>query len=116
MGWQCHQLDHMQKKCTLLQTDIHITQLVNFYRPYALPVHLYCSAQVNSAFHPLWDGKMGISISANGGVTAQVNWLAAIWRAVCIHQINQVHSRNGSGAWAMMTTPKKLSRYYYYHN
>jgi len=44
MGWQCHQLDHMQKNCTLLQTDIHITQLVNFYRPYALPVHLYCSA------------------------------------------------------------------------
>jgi len=33
-----------KKNCTLLQTDIHITQLVNFYRPYALPVHLYCSA------------------------------------------------------------------------
>jgi len=24
MGWQCHQLDHMQIICTLLQTDNHV--------------------------------------------------------------------------------------------
>jgi len=28
-------------------------------------------------------------------------WLAAIWRPVCIHQMNWVNSRNG---FAMMTT------------
>jgi len=39
MGWQWHQLDHMQITCTTLQTDNHagtsITQF--FYRPDALP-------------------------------------------------------------------------------
>jgi len=27
-------------------------------------VHPYCSAQVDSAFHPPWDGKMSISLRA----------------------------------------------------
>ena len=30
-------------------------------QPWAWAVHLYCSAYVDSAFHPLWDGKMSIS-------------------------------------------------------
>jgi len=36
MGWQWHQLDHMQLICTSLQTDNHIrryTSPANFYRP-----------------------------------------------------------------------------------
>ena len=38
LGWQWHQLDHMQTICTSLQTDNHInTSLLNFYRPDALP-------------------------------------------------------------------------------
>jgi len=38
MGWQWHQLDHMQFICTLLQTDNHAsTSPVSFYRPDALP-------------------------------------------------------------------------------
>jgi len=38
MGWQWHQLDHMQIICTSLQTDNHAsTSPLNFYRPDALP-------------------------------------------------------------------------------
>jgi len=38
MGWQWHQLDHMQIICTSLQTDNHAsTSSLNFYRPDALP-------------------------------------------------------------------------------
>jgi len=38
MGWQWHQLDHMQIICTLLQTDNHASKLLlDFYRPDALP-------------------------------------------------------------------------------
>jgi len=38
MGWQWHQLDHMQIICTLLQTDNHASTLpLNFYRLDALP-------------------------------------------------------------------------------
>jgi len=37
MGWQYHQLDHMQITCTtLLQTANH-TSTSSFYRPDALP-------------------------------------------------------------------------------
>jgi len=33
MGWQSHQLDHMQIICTLLQTDNHVSTLsVNFFK------------------------------------------------------------------------------------
>ena len=39
MGWQRHQLDHMQVICTSLQTDNHTsTSSLSFYRPNALPV------------------------------------------------------------------------------
>jgi len=39
MGWQWHQLDHMQIICTSLQTDNHFSTLpLSFYRPDALPV------------------------------------------------------------------------------
>jgi len=38
MGWQWHQLDHMQITCTLLQTDNHAsTSPLSFYRSDALP-------------------------------------------------------------------------------
>jgi len=38
MGWQWHQLDHMQIICTLLQTDNHAsTSQLSFNRPDALP-------------------------------------------------------------------------------
>jgi len=34
MGWQWHQLEHMQIICTLLQTDNHVnTSPLNVYRP-----------------------------------------------------------------------------------
>jgi len=36
LGWQWHQLDHMQTICTSLQTDNHnSTSALNFYRPEA---------------------------------------------------------------------------------
>jgi len=39
MGWQWHQLDHMQIICILLHTDSHAsTSPLSFYRPDALPV------------------------------------------------------------------------------
>jgi len=38
MGWQWHQLDHMQIICTLLQTDNHTsTSPFSFYMSDALP-------------------------------------------------------------------------------
>ena len=38
LGWQWHQLGHMQTICTSLQTDNHInTSSLNCYRPDALP-------------------------------------------------------------------------------
>jgi len=38
MGWQLHQLDHMQTICTSLQTDNHTnTSSLSLYRPDALP-------------------------------------------------------------------------------
>jgi len=39
MGWQWHQLDHMQIICTFLQTDNHAlsTLPLSFYMPDALP-------------------------------------------------------------------------------
>jgi len=38
IGWQGHQLDHMQIICTLLQTDNRAsTSPLNFYRLDALP-------------------------------------------------------------------------------
>jgi len=38
LGWQWHQLGHMQTICTSLQTDNHTnTSTLNFYRPRALP-------------------------------------------------------------------------------
>ena len=38
LGWQWHQLDHMETICTSLQTDNHTnTSSLNFYRPDALP-------------------------------------------------------------------------------
>jgi len=35
LGWQWHQLDHMQTICTLLKTDNHTASSLNFYRIYA---------------------------------------------------------------------------------
>jgi len=38
MGWQWHQLDHMQIICSSLQTNNHSnTSPLSFYRPDALP-------------------------------------------------------------------------------
>jgi len=38
MGWQWHQLDHIQIICTLLQTDNYASTLsFSFYRSDALP-------------------------------------------------------------------------------
>jgi len=38
LGWQWHQLDHLQAICTSLQRDNHTNILsLNFYRPDALP-------------------------------------------------------------------------------
>ena len=36
LGWQWHQLDHMQTICTSLQTDNHTNTSLNFCRPDAL--------------------------------------------------------------------------------
>jgi len=52
MGWQWHQLDHMQISCTSLQTDNHAsTSTLSFYRPDALP-----AAQPTASRHwSFWD-------------------------------------------------------------
>jgi len=38
LGWQWHQLEHVQTICSLLQTDNHTNiSSLTFYGPYALP-------------------------------------------------------------------------------
>jgi len=37
LGWQWHQLDHMQTICTSLQTDNHTNIITHFYRSATLP-------------------------------------------------------------------------------
>jgi len=38
MGWQWHQLDHIQIICSLFQTENHVnTSPLGFYRPDAIP-------------------------------------------------------------------------------
>ena len=40
LGWQCHQLDHMQTICTSLQTDKHTnTPSLNFTGRMLFPMH-----------------------------------------------------------------------------
>jgi len=53
MGWQWHQLDHMQIICTSLQTDNHTsTSALSFYRPDALPAtQPTVSKHWNSTWH-----------------------------------------------------------------
>jgi len=48
------------------QTVVFIAAAAVMYtvQPCTLAVHLYCSAWVNSAFHPLWDGNMSICLRA----------------------------------------------------
>jgi len=52
MGWQCHQLNHMQIICTLLQTDNHTsTSLLSFFTgwmPFLMPNQQYQSTEGNS--------------------------------------------------------------------
>jgi len=51
MGWQRHQLDHMQIICTSLPTDNHASTLsLIFYREDALP-----DAQPTVSKHWIWD-------------------------------------------------------------
>ena len=53
MGWQWHQLDHMQIICTSLQTDNHATtSLFRFYRPDALPApNQQCQSSEGTLLH-----------------------------------------------------------------
>ena len=45
MGWQWHQLDHMQIICISLQTDYHAsTSPLSMYRPDALPATQQCQS------------------------------------------------------------------------
>jgi len=60
MGWQWHQLDHMQIICTSLQTDSFAsTSPLSFHRPDALPVAV---AQPTASKH--WRESMRNGISA----------------------------------------------------
>ena len=91
------------------------------------PSRYVTATEVDSAFYPLWDGKMSISFRAviiaeplreftrftrwiqkQRQVAADlwtkpigmVQRLAATWRRFCVHCVNRVNSRNGS---AVMT-------------
>jgi len=61
VGWQWHQLDHMQIICTSLQTDNHAsTSSLSFYRPDALPAaqptaSKHCTALVEQFITLLMD-------------------------------------------------------------
>ena len=77
MGWQRHQLDHMQIICTSLQTDNHAsTSLLNFfYRLDALP-----ATQPTASEH---EGKSGPTYNhincANLGIL--------VWSRCSVHQV-----------------------------
>jgi len=48
MGWQWHQLDHIQIICTSLQTDSHAnTSPLSFYRPDALMIRYNTMEYIN---------------------------------------------------------------------
>jgi len=50
IGWEWHQLDHMQIICTSLQTDNHTTTSpLSFYMPDALP------AAAQPTAHMFWN-------------------------------------------------------------
>jgi len=54
MGWQWHQVDHVQIICTSLHTDNHSSPSpLSFYRPDALPVTQTCYPYCSDAGHAL---------------------------------------------------------------
>ena len=46
------------------QSCVYRHSRCNIIQPWARAVHLYCSAQVDSASHPQWEGKMSIGLRA----------------------------------------------------
>jgi len=64
MGWQWHQLDHMQIICTSLQTDNHArTSPLSFYRPYALPAaQPTASKQSTECIYCIVTGKLMLNL------------------------------------------------------
>ena len=59
------------------------------------------------------DGS-SVPVDSQPKLTGLVWGSAAIWRWVCIHQVNWVNARNGSELWRQ-TAPQTLSGYYYYY-
>jgi len=54
MGWQWHQLDHMQINCTSLQTDNHAsTSSLSFYRQdaFLMPNQQHQSTEGSFIYH-----------------------------------------------------------------
>jgi len=102
MGWQWHQLDHMQITCTLLQTDNHAsTSPLSFYRPDALPaaqptvwkrwrlkLHWRWQTCIRTAMRPMWEivkprGKAIISEFSADCVTRQLHWMELFTIVLC---------------------------------
>jgi len=62
IGWQWHQVDHMQIICTSLQTDNHAsTSPLSFYRPGALPAN-----QPTSSKH--WRHALRLAKNCDNGI------------------------------------------------
>jgi len=128
-------------RCERTKVGITPQVVVHVYRdslcdiqPWARAAHIYCSAYVDSAFHPLLDGKMSISLWADCWVvitmamvdvddscqisadsqpkTIGLIWkLAATRRSVYIHQMNRLNALNDLG---LDEHHKHFRGYYYY--
>jgi len=95
MGWQWHQLDHMQIICMSLQTDNNAsTSPLSFYRPDALP-----AAQPTASKHWRWDNTpklLGQISELLGHYFDPV--VTQLKRAVPVGERTQDASRRAAGA------------------
>ena len=96
--WEDPGLNHTMDGCVYHDSCCDI-------QPWAQAVHLYCTAQVDSAFHPSRDGKMSICIT-----TRQWQW----WMWTVAANFWQTHSPSRL-AWSEGWQPPSGRRSVYIH-
>ena len=92
MGWQWHQLDHMQIICTSLQTDNHAsTSPLNFTQARCPSCHLTNSIKALKAIvvpvvlqkNSYFAGRYASIASSNGGACTMLKMLFQVQSIIC---------------------------------
>ena len=134
MGWQWHQLNHMQAICTLLQKiTTPASHHLDFYGPDALPDtqptvskhwrqtdqlknKAKCSIQLPAATQPVWDKKEPFTCYSSIKMYA-TKWLASVidrWSILGVWSIGLERYRYwGTGYWAIL---EGIGWYWYWPN